>query len=81
MLRHTFAVQCEDAGVKVSTISALLNHSNLSITHTYLSHLSGGDAGDQLNAVELPALAGAMMTSRAVHIAPLSVVTVAWMVA
>jgi integrase/recombinase XerD len=53
-LRHTFAVELEQAGTPVSTISLLLGHSSIAVTARYLAHLSKHQAVTALAAVELP---------------------------
>jgi len=55
-LRHTFAVELEAAGVPVTTISKLLGHSSVAVTARYLDHLTNGQAGAALAAVDLPQL-------------------------
>jgi integrase len=55
-LRHTFAVELEAAGTPVTTISKLLGHSSIAVTHRYLDHLTNGQAVEALSALELPAL-------------------------
>jgi site-specific recombinase XerD len=55
-LRHTFAVELEQAGTPVVTISKLLGHSSVSVTARYLDHLTNDQAVSALQAVELPPL-------------------------
>lgn len=55
-LRHTFAVELEQAGTPVTTISKLLGHSSTSVTSRYLDHLTNDQAVSALSAVELPPL-------------------------
>jgi integrase/recombinase XerD len=53
-LRHTFAVELEQVGASVTTISKLLGHSSIAVTARYLDHLSNEQAVSALAAVELP---------------------------
>jgi site-specific recombinase XerD len=39
-LRHTSAVALMHAGIPLVTISKQLRHSSISVTHTYLDHIS-----------------------------------------
>lgn len=55
-LRHSYAVELENAGVPVSQISKLLGHSSIAVTSRYLDHLSNAQAISALEAVELPEL-------------------------
>jgi integrase/recombinase XerD len=55
-LRHTFAVELEEAGTPVTVISKLLGHSSIAVTARYLDHLTNGQAVDALQGVDLPAL-------------------------
>ena len=55
-LRHTFAVELEQAGTPVTTISKLLGHSSIAVTARYLDHLSNEQAVTALGSVELPPL-------------------------
>ena len=55
-LRHTYAVELEQAGVPVTVISKLLGHSSIAITSRYLDHLTNGHAVSVLEATELPEL-------------------------
>jgi len=55
-LRHTFAVELEQAGTPVTVISKLLGHSSVAVTARYLDHLTNGQAVAALAAVELPVL-------------------------
>jgi site-specific recombinase XerD len=55
-LRHTFAVELENAGTPLTVISKLLGHSSTAVTSRYLDHLTNAQAVTVLEAVELPAL-------------------------
>lgn len=55
--RHTYAVELEAAGTPVTTISKLLGHSSIAVTHRYLSHLTNHEAIQALQSIDLPALA------------------------
>ena len=55
-LRHTFAVELEQAGAPVTTISKLLGHSSIAVTSRYLDHLTNDQAVAALAAVDLPEL-------------------------
>jgi integrase/recombinase XerD len=55
-LRHTFAVELENAGTPVTVISKLLGHSSTAVTSRYLDHLTNAQAVTVLEAVELPSL-------------------------
>ena len=55
-LRHTFAVELEQAGTPVTTISKLLGHSTPAVTSRYLDHLTNDQAVSALTAIELPEL-------------------------
>ena len=55
-LRHTFAVELEQAGTPVTTISKLLGHSSIAVTARYLDHLTNDQAVSALEGVELPDL-------------------------
>ena len=57
-LRHTFAVELEEAGTPVTTISKLLGHSSVAVTARYLDHLTNGQAVSALQGVDLPHLGG-----------------------
>ena len=47
-LRHTFAVELEQAGTPVTVISKLLGHSSVAVTSRYLDHLTNGQAVEAL---------------------------------
>jgi site-specific recombinase XerD len=53
-LRHTFAVELDQAGTPLVTISKLLGHSSVVHTRRYLDHLSNAEAVKALQAVTLP---------------------------
>ena len=53
-LRHTFAVECEAAGMTVSEISKLLGHSSVAVTARYLDHLTNAQAIEALQNADLP---------------------------
>lgn len=55
-LRHTFAVELEQAGTPVTTISKLLGHSTIAVTARYLDHLTNAQAIEALAGIELPPL-------------------------
>jgi integrase/recombinase XerD len=55
-LRHTFAVELEEAGTPVTVISKLLGHSSIAVTARYLDHLTNGQAVDALQGVKLAEL-------------------------
>ena len=55
-LRHTFAVELENAGTPVTVISKLLGHSSTAVTSRYLDHLTNAQAVTALEAAELPGL-------------------------
>lgn len=55
-LRHTFAVELEQAGTPVTVISKMLGHSSVAVTSRYLDHLTNGQAVEALLAAELPPL-------------------------
>ena len=52
--RHTYAVELEAAGTPVTTISKLLGHSSIAVTHRYLSHLTNEEAIRALESIDLP---------------------------
>lgn len=54
IFRHTFAFECEQAGMNITAIASLLGHERISTTHTYLNHLSNADAGKALAALDEP---------------------------
>jgi site-specific recombinase XerD len=53
-LRHTFAVELEQAGTPVTVISKLLGHSSIAVTSRYLDHLTNSQAVAALANVDLP---------------------------
>ncbi len=55
-LRHTFAFELHYAGTPLLTISKLLGHSSVAITHRYLDHLTNDQAVSALQTIELPEL-------------------------
>lgn len=55
-LRHTFAVELDQAGTPTTVISKLLGHSSTAVTAQYLDHLTNGQAVAVLEGVELPGL-------------------------
>lgn len=55
-LRHTYAVELEQAGLPVSKISKLLGHSSIAVTSRYLDHLSNDQAVAALDDIDLPEL-------------------------
>lgn len=55
-LRHTFAVELEDAGTPVTVTSKLLGHSSVAVTSRYLDHLTNGQAVAVLETAALPPL-------------------------
>lgn len=55
-LRHTYADELRKAGADVLTISKLLGHSSVAVTHRYLDHLTNGQAVEALAALDLPAV-------------------------
>lgn len=55
-LRHTFAVELENAGTPVTVISKLLGHSSVAVTVRYLDHLTNGQAVTALEGTDLPPL-------------------------
>jgi integrase/recombinase XerD len=55
-LRHTFAVELEDAGTPVTVISKLLGHSTVAVTARYLDHLTNSQAVTALETTDLPAI-------------------------
>ena len=52
-LRHTFAVELEQAGTPVTVISKLLGHSSVAVTSRYLDHLTNNQAVEALANVDL----------------------------
>jgi site-specific recombinase XerD len=55
-LRHSYAVQLEQAGLTVTQISKLLGHSSIAVTARYLDHLTNADAVTALQGIEFPSL-------------------------
>lgn len=55
-LRHTFAVELEQAGKPVTVISKLLGHSSIAVTARYLDHLTNHQAVTALQDADLPPL-------------------------
>jgi integrase/recombinase XerD len=55
-LRHTFAVELEQAGTPATVISKLLGHSSVAVTARYLDHLTNGQAVTALESAKLPGL-------------------------
>jgi site-specific recombinase XerD len=53
-LRHTYAVELEEAGLPVTKISKLLGHSSVSVTSRYLDHLTNDQAVSALDDIDLP---------------------------
>lgn len=66
-LRHTFAVELEQAGMPVTEISKLLGHSSIAITARYLDHLTNARAVTALAAVEMPSLGEPLPVRRRVR--------------
>ena len=64
-LRHTYAVELEQAGMPVTRISKLLGHSSISVTSRYLDHLSNDQAVAALDDIELPELEPAKRSVKA----------------
>jgi site-specific recombinase XerD len=57
-LRHSFAVQLEQAGMTVTAISKLLGHSSIAVTARYLDHISNHEAVTALQGIDFPGLSG-----------------------
>ena len=55
-LRHTFAVELDQANTPLTVIAKLLGHDNVATTAEYLQHLTNADAGRALEAINLPDL-------------------------
>jgi integrase/recombinase XerD len=55
-LRHTFAMELEQAGTPVTVTSKLLGHKSIAVTAAYLDHLTNAAAVTALACVELPEL-------------------------
>lgn len=53
-LRHSFAWDLAKRKVPVAVISKLMGHSSIAITARYLDHLTNGEAGEALAAIDLP---------------------------
>lgn len=55
-LRHTYAVEMEQAGATVTEVSKLLGHSSVAVTSRYLDHLTNAQAIKVFDRITLPPL-------------------------